>query len=325
MVSRIDELKKLVKQGRKPTANVIKAVRRRLAGGNLTPNEKRELKNLAKTAKENVNYYNIARDIPELDVTVTKKRTLPTGKGGTEPLFKKDASPRLGSPKPKSSVKDVAPLGGSSYEIKKGDTLSAIARRNNTTVAALMRMNPKITDKDKIRAGQFIKVGSPEKAKAKTKSVKDLRGKPTSVAEAKRRGMDSYFVINSKGEKVEKAAVTAEELKKSGLTLREYLNKMKKKMNMGGMMSPQKKPTASATGLTGMKGGGMMKKKGYAKGGMKKKGYAMGGAMKKPAAGQKGLKKLPTTVRNKMGYMAKGGMSMKKKSMAKGGAARRGK
>ena len=100
----------------------------------------------------------------------------------------------------------------------------------------------------------------------------------------------------------------------------------KKKMNMGGMMSPtKKKPEGSATGLTGMKGGGMMKKKGYAKGGMKKKGYAMGGAMKKPTAGQKGLKKLPTNVRNKMGYMAKGGMSMKKKGMAKGGAARRGR
>ena len=52
---------------------------------------------------------------------------------------------------------------------------------------------------------------------------------------------------------------------------------------------------------------------------MKKKGYAKGGAMKKPAAGQTGLKKLPTAVRNKMGYMAKGGM-MKKKGMAKGGA-----
>ena len=232
---------------------------------------------------------------------------------------------KTGTSKRESSVKDVAPLGGSSYKIKKGDTLSAIARRKNTTVAALMRMNPKITDKDKIRAGQFIKVGSPEKAKEKAKSAKDLRGKPRSVAEAKRRGMDSYFVINSKGKEVEKAAVTADELKKSGLTLREYLNKMKKKMNMGGMMSPQKKPTASATGLTGMKGGGMMKKKGYAKGGMKKKGYAMGGAMKRPTANQKGLKKLPTTVRNKMGYMAKGGMSMKKKGMAKGGASRRGK
>jgi hypothetical protein len=90
-----------------------------------------------------------------------------------------------------------------------------------------------------------------------------------------------------------------------GMTMKK---KGKSKMNMGGMMSPtKKKPTNSATGLTGMKGGGMMKKKGYAKGGMKKKGYAMGGAMKRPTANQKGLKKLPTAVRNKMGYMAKGG------------------
>tara|TARA_R100001460_G_scaffold17650_1_gene37834 strand:+ start:361 stop:672 length:312 start_codon:yes stop_codon:yes gene_type:complete len=63
----------------------------------------------------------------------------------------------------------------------------------------------------------------------------------------------------------------------------------------------------------------MMKKKGYAKGGMKKKGYAAGG-LKAPGAGNTGLKKLPTEVRNKMGYMNKGGMPMKKKGMAKGGA-----
>ena len=133
---------------------------------------------------------------------------------------------KTGTSKRKSSVKDVAPLGGSSYKIKSGDTLSAIARRNNTTVAALMKLNPKITDKDKIRAGQFIKVGSPEKAKAKTKSAKDLRGDPTSVAEAKRRGMSEYR--DTKTGKM-KAAVTAAELKKSGLSLRAYLNKMKKK------------------------------------------------------------------------------------------------
>jgi hypothetical protein len=63
------------------------------------------------------------------------------------------------------------------------------------------------------------------------------------------------------------------------------------------------------------------KKKGYAMGGkMKKKGYAAGGALKTPGAGQKGLKKLPKPVRNKMGYMAKGGMTTKKKKgYAKGG------
>ena len=70
------------------------------------------------------------------------------------------------------------------------------------------------------------------------------------------------------------------------------------------------------------KGGTMMKKKGMAKGGMKKKGMAMGG-LKKPAAGQTGLKKLPTPVRNKMGYAKKGG-SMKKKGYAMGGMKKKG-
>lgn len=40
------------------------------------------------------------------------------------------------------------------------------------------------------------------------------------------------------------------------------------------------------------------------------KGYAAGG-LKMPGADQKGLKKLPKTVRNKMGYMSKGGMARK--------------
>ena len=47
------------------------------------------------------------------------------------------------------------------------------------------------------------------------------------------------------------------------------------------------------------------------------------GGMKKPTAGQTGLKKLPTPVRNKMGYMQKGG-TMKKKGMAKGGMKKKG-
>ena len=50
-----------------------------------------------------------------------------------------------------------------------------------------------------------------------------------------------------------------------------------------------------------------------AKGGMaKKKGYAAGGALQKTTSSQKGLKKLPTSVRNKMGFMSKCGMASKK-------------
>lgn len=46
-----------------------------------------------------------------------------------------------------------------------------------------------------------------------------------------------------------------------------------------------------------------------------KKGYAEGG-LKMPSAEQKGLKKLPKNVRNKMGYMYGGGMT---KKMNRGG------
>ena len=113
--------------------------------------------------------------------------------------------------------------------VKSGDTLSAIARKNNTTVSALLKRNPKIKDKDTIRPGQLINVGNPSKAATKEKLVKDSRGDPTSVAEARRRGMSHYVVIDSEGKKTKKAAVTADELKKSGLSLREYLNKKKKK------------------------------------------------------------------------------------------------
>ena len=43
------------------------------------------------------------------------------------------------------------------YKIKKGDTLSQLAKDNNTTVAKLMKLNPGIKDANKIRAGAGLK------------------------------------------------------------------------------------------------------------------------------------------------------------------------
>lgn len=70
-----------------------------------------------------------------------------------------------------------------------------------------------------------------------------------------------------------------------------------------------------------------MSKKKYMGGGassmMKKSTYKAGGAkkaksdLKEPSSSQTGLKKLPTSVRNKMGYMKNGGA---KKMMKMGGA-----
>lgn len=59
-----------------------------------------------------------------------------------------------------------------------------------------------------------------------------------------------------------------------------------------------------------------MENKGEIPGMKKMKGYAAGGMMKEVPEDNKGLGKLPKEVRNKMGYMAKGGMV---KGYAEGG------
>lgn len=112
--------------------------------------------------------------------------------------------------------------------IKRGDTLSSIARKYNTTVAALMKINPQIKDKNKIKAGELIRVGKPEQEAFRKKERKRIgtTDPARTIAEAKRRGLTTY---TPKGSNTPKAAVTAAELKKSGLSLRAYLNKMKKK------------------------------------------------------------------------------------------------
>ena len=154
-----------------------------------------------------------------------------------------------------------------------------------------------------------------------------------------------------------RANVTREQLKETGMTLRQYLNFMdregkrppkksgvakvpnrdpRKKYAGGGMMKSKMKAKGMKAGgkmkskgysaggkmkAKGMKAGGKMKAKGMAGGGkMKAKGMAVGGPLKKVPEGNKGLKKLPKQVRNKMGFMAKGGM-MKTKGYSKGGAA----
>ena len=46
------------------------------------------------------------------------------------------------------------------YKVKKGDTLSAIAKKYETTVNQLMKLNPSIEDADLIKVGQTIKLPS---------------------------------------------------------------------------------------------------------------------------------------------------------------------
>jgi len=138
---------------------------------------------------------------------------------------------------------------------------------------------------------------TPKKVSTRGNPLKD---RPRSIAAARKAG-EKYF-YDKKGEK--KLAVTGAELKKKGMTLKEWANTFAKKKQTkkdaeslkpyaikkrgGGAM---KKKTYAAGGRTTMKkqtmrGGGMMKKKMNAGGGaMKKKGMAKGGKVLKMRGG----------------------------------------
>ena len=55
--------------------------------------------------------------------------------------------------------------------VASGDTLSAIARDNNTTVAEIQKANPTITDPNRINVGQDINIPSVAKPKAKPAGI----------------------------------------------------------------------------------------------------------------------------------------------------------
>ena len=158
-------------------------------------------------------------------------------------------------------------------------------------------------------------------AKKKKETKKDpLAGKPRSIAAAKKAGQLYFFDKNG----VKKLAVTKADLKRTGLSLREYANKFapKKVTKKEAEKFKIKKAGGGMMKKKGAKAGGAMKKKGYAGGGkMKKKGMAMGGAMKKKgmAAGGKMKKKMMAMggAMKKKGYAVGG--AMKKKGMKKGG------
>ena len=59
-------------------------------------------------------------------------------------------------------VRSLGSLGtlGATYTVKRGDTLSKIASANKTTVDALLRANPSITNKNLIRVGQVLNLPS---------------------------------------------------------------------------------------------------------------------------------------------------------------------
>jgi LysM repeat protein len=82
--------------------------------------------------------------------------------------FARDKSGRL---RAQLGKKPGSKLSGSKYKIRRGDTLSGIAKRLGTTVKKLMAMNPQIKDANKIRAGATINIrGTKPSVKSKAAS-----------------------------------------------------------------------------------------------------------------------------------------------------------
>ena len=212
----------------------------------------------------------------------------------------------------------------STYKIKRGDTLGAIARSLGTTVKKLAELNG-IKDPNKIKAGASLKL--PVAARQKFMEIQRkesgalLSQKPFEAASAKQKAAGGTGgVVSKKARKGPKKAVSTPTPPPSG-------RKTKKKMYTA-INTRTGKPDRDAPKVTAaqrLKQEDEYKK--FKKDSAKfradatreyisrtaKKNMNKGGAALKPIpAGNKGLKKLPTPVRNRMGFMRKGGVAKKK-------------
>mgnify|MGYP003123865487 CR=1 FL=1 len=162
-----------------------------------------------------------------------------------------------------------------SYKIKKGDTLSGIAKARGTTVSKIMSLNPGIKDKNKIRAGAGLKLPpKPIKATAKDKAkaargISDLKKifSPTQIQQVKRAILKEQAAAQKKMASKRRGGV----MKAAGGKMAKGYSKggARRMMTaMGGKMAKGYSKGGARRVMTAM-GGRMMKSKGYSKGGAK--------------------------------------------------------
>ena len=137
------------------------------------------------------------------------------------------------------------------YKVKSGDTLSQIAKKNGTTLQALLAANPDIKNANKIRVGQSIKMPKAGSVPGNTK------GSPY--------GRMSQTMMNMlKGTKGQQEAVTSalrREVKDSGAQTtptpkkaKEILNKPYDDMReRAKKRAPKKKPSPNSGSMSGLR------------------------------------------------------------------------
>ena len=168
-------------------------------------------------------------------------------------MMKKKGYAKGGSVDPKKVMNPTK------YKIKSGDTLSQIAKKYGTSVKAIMAANPKIKNANSIRAGAGLTI--PGGVKSKTKNPY--------------KGQTSKEITTGKmaPSKPKRKVPSMRQAKPSGGLLSNLFGKSKTKPKVGKPTKPtaKKKAAPSMSGLragdVAAKRGGMMKKKGYKKGG----------------------------------------------------------
>lgn len=146
------------------------------------------------------------------------------------------------------------------YKVKSGDTLSQIAKKNGTTLQALLAANPDIKNANKIRVGQSIKMpkagsvpgntkGSPYGRMSKTmmNMLKGTKGQQEAVTSALRRE------VKDSGAQTTPTPKKAKEILNAPYdALRERVMKNK----------PKKKPSSNSGSMSGLRAGDVAAKKG---------------------------------------------------------------
>ena len=297
---------------RKKTSSIAEMFRRGLSKSGLSAKDKKDLaaykkKQDAAIEKAKADKKAAAKKRMMADAPKGKRKT------GTDKFAPKGTGGKAAGIIKSQRMKDLEPKG-----------------KGAKKVGGFKKVMTKDPDAGRKQQGQITK----KAAKVKDKAPMG-KGTPKTVGAAQKSGSMFFFKKNKDGSQTKMLAVTAEQKKKLGMSLTAIANKYKGKDGMKRMLADLKKKKMAMGGAMmkkkGMAMGGSMKKKGMAMGGMKKKGYAMGG-LKATNPSQVGLRKLPQSVRNKMGYMKKGGMtkkgyakggSMKKKGYAMGGVAKK--
>ena len=70
------------------------------------------------------------------------------------------------------------------YTVKKGDTLSAIAKKYKTTVHVLMSINKNISNANIIRVGQVINLPTPATVEQENATTKPAEKDPAAIGRA---------------------------------------------------------------------------------------------------------------------------------------------